>query len=394
MNPKDIERLIQQSYETERALPFDEMAWENLSHRLDEEKKTFFGWPFWWGLSTLLSLFAIFFIYNYFTGKIKHAQNQVNFLENQLILIKKENALPCPTDTVFKFVKVPAKFLSKKQQKSPTIPKDQSIQSAPKTPPKPELQIKHKLSSIENIPKINAPALKRLSIENFKVINTFDNKPDVGIGEKIKPKKSSYTAKIGLGYGQFSVHNPGNLASISLMQVNSRQRTYEFMIEFPLSSSFELKIGSGYEDANFQANFLIRDSNGNVDSPPGYALTKIDLQQNALHHSIGFNYKLFKRLPIKPRLGVNLMAWSNRKIETVNTFESLSNYLPPELIETEITDKKAIDIRFITFDASLALPIAKKIEARLSGHYYLNLKETNSLYPKLGLGVSAFYKLN
>lgn len=379
MSSEELEKKIRESFEAERAFPFDEAAWDDLSSRIDNEKKKRAWWPLWWprlgALGFLLASTGWLLTWLYFHSAVptKPTQTMHTYLLTDTVTTTRYvyvRDTVWNTREIIHYVPVAQKgsvqgvvypSVQTPRQTGETTasdPLNTLLQKANTTPTTPVLPA--------GWPQYLPPAL---------ALNSPTTAPELPIQPKpIQPVTKAPMRRWSVSIGWENAWLPKEDSIYTQAMQSPRFSRLMAGIEYAPLQSLRILAGAGFERISY-ASKTYAPAPWTMPAPLNYELDTFQLLQTALHYRLGWRYLPLHDKFIQPVVGMQLLGRSDVKEQTFYNFNPQSPYLPEELTENAQTERKKLEWTHFTIDAGLRIRLAPPVSLELLGQYYRPIQD-------------------
>lgn len=377
MSPEELEKKIRDSFEAERAFPFDEAAWDNLSSRMDSEKKKRAWWPLWWPrlgvLGFLLASTGWLLTWWHFhdAGSGSPAQAMHTFLLADTI-----------TNTHYVYVRDTVWHTREIIHYVPVI-QNKTAETTPGFITKTETPFSTN-ALLETTPAA-LPAGWPQYLPPALELNGPASAPDLPIQPTpIRAVTKTPRRRWSVSIGWENAWLPKEDSIYTRAQQSPRFIRLLAGIEYAPLRSLRLTAGAGIERITYASKDYTPEQWAKP-APLYYQLDTFQLQQTALHYRLGWRYLPLHDKVIQPVVGMQLLGRSHIHEQTFYNFNPVSPYLPEEVTDHAQTERKNLEWTHFTIDAGLRIRLAPPVSLELLGQYYRPLQDSPDWNLNLGV---------
>ncbi|GJM32852.1 MAG: hypothetical protein DHS20C18_18530 [Saprospiraceae bacterium] len=325
----DLEKLVNQSFEAERDLPFEEDHWDELNRQLDKQKNKS-QWPIWWLWLSLVLLLLLLVNWYMQSQTIDRLEHQISELSVASAAVIPQVDTIWRVDTVIRTVRVPVTISSvnekpivaeaiahnskNKINKYKTQPTDNQNSIASN-----EQSLFSQISKIQKLVS-SLPRLEtsRLSLVPFTIETPhIDHLP---------------LNRIGLTYRFGQLKAPANSVESDIGQQQFQQVGLQWGRTIWKGLGFHIEMGQEWQD--YQASGSLPASLPAYygrEAPEEYFPITFSIHQQSIYYRLGLDWQLLKSKRISPILGVGFLGQSNLLAEVKTSFATDNPYIDPVL---------------------------------------------------------------
>ncbi len=361
----DLEKLVNQSFEHERDLPFDEAHWEQLNRQLDKQqrrKKWFSWWP-WLSLLLLLLLLGNWYVQSQTISRLEARVDELSAVQ-PIVLTQIDTVWQ--TDTIIQREPYPIylteneAFANAPAAEPQETPETVIPQSAPAVEGE-KIEVAEKSTDWRGVFKLHGPQ-RPLLVAKERV--------HLSPEPKLTPKKDDVATKIkfnriGISYHSGRVIDPNNPSNKGVLEQQFQQVGVQLTTRIWHNLSLHLEAGQEWQ--NYRALDSLPDRYG-FEAPFLYYTNGFSTHQQSIYYRIGLNYVLSRQWRFRPVIGVGVLGQSSLITAAKTRFQTDNPYLMPDEDHEKTIRRDALSVNYGygTFG----------IETTLSGHWGLQFYGT------------------
>ncbi len=384
----DLENLVNQSFEHERDLPFDEGNWEDLDRQLYKERrrKWWFGWWPWLSLLLLLVLLGNWYVQS---QTINGLEARIHELTAFQPTVRTLIDTVWQTDTVYQQVRVPVFLAENTTPSSPSLPAESTGRS-PIAKGADILQAKNVSPFAQATKQPAADFLSTMPIVLLHKTRT-PHLALVPLNTRLEEgeNRKKTLNELGITYHFGPVKDPANVAETGVIQQQFQQAGIQ--LRRRLWKGLGLQVELGHEWQNYQAMDSVP-AYYNLQPPDLYYGNGFSSHQQNIYYRLGLDWQFLNQKRIHPMLAVGVMGQASLINEIKATYTSDFVYLDPEIIQQTTYRKDALSLNYGYASAGIRANLFPRWGIQLSGTYLQRLKALQEYEKSFSLEAQLFYK--